>query len=84
MFLANLGATASLTRLTIYEIQTWMGDALLVTYSPRLPVFRILITVSDLPSLLRRRQKMGRHRGSRAPVLREHWCVFSFPLFRRN
>ena len=59
-----------------------MGDALLVTFSPRLPEFRILMTVSDLPSLLRRRQEMGRHRGSRLNVLRDHWSVcfpFAFP-----
>jgi len=83
MFLANLGATASLARLTIYEIQTWMGDALLVTSSPRLPVYWILIIVLDLPSLLCCRQEMGRHRGSRTHVLCEHWCVFSFPLSQK-
>jgi hypothetical protein len=32
MYLANFGASKSLTKLTIYEIQTWMGDILLVNY----------------------------------------------------
>jgi len=39
MYLANLGSNASLTRLTIYEIQTWMGDSLLVTFLTDCPFF---------------------------------------------
>jgi len=49
-----------------------MGDAILVTSSPRLPVFRMLTIVSDLPPLPRRQQGVARHRGSRIHVLCEH------------
>ena len=62
MYLSNLGSKISITKLTLYEIQTWMGDLLLVTHSYRVPVFRTLTTLSGLPSLLRRWQEMGRPR----------------------
>ena len=83
MFFAGLGAKLTIAKSAIYEIQAWMGDALLVNSCHSSPVLWMLIIPPDLSSLLCLRQEMVHSGVSYSPVLHSRRYVLC-PQFLRG